>query len=65
MNNVLRQWIGCVGGLSLALTLSLSASAGAATIAIDVSNTVGIPGQDSRNGTVVADGANLIITGNR
>ncbi len=65
MNMLLRQWISCVGGLSLSLSLSLSLPASAATIAVDVSNTVGIPAQDSRNGTVVADGANLVITGNR
>lgn len=65
MNSALRQWISCVGGLSLSLSLGLSLPAGAATIAIDISNTVGIPAQDSRNGTVVADGANLVITGNR
>ncbi|HSX85932.1 MAG TPA: CAP domain-containing protein, partial [Cellvibrio sp.] len=59
MNVLLRQWITCVGGLSLSL------SVGAATIAVDVSNTVSIPEQDSRNGTVVEDGVNLVITGNR
>ncbi|MGM8228840.1 CAP domain-containing protein [Cellvibrio sp. ARAG 10.3] len=71
MNIALRRWIRWVGGLGLSLSvgasvsMGLSLSAGAATVAVDVSNTVGMPGQDSRNGTVVEDGANLVITGNR